>query len=50
MLLRYRKQAMVDVGAFGRHLNEIFAVLGSHAAWIGNYRRFGTTCLSHRQR
>jgi len=38
------------ISGFRRGVNKIFALLGYYAAWIGRYRRFGTTYRSHMQR
>jgi hypothetical protein len=35
------------ISSFRRVVNEIFVPLGCYAAWIGSYRLFGTTCISH---
>jgi len=34
------------ISGFRSGVNEIFTLLGSHAAHIGSYRRFGTICWS----
>jgi len=37
------------VSGFHWDLNDVFALLGCYAAWIGNYRCFGGTCSSRLQ-
>jgi hypothetical protein len=34
------------ISGFRSGVNEIFPLLGCHAAYIGSYRRFGTICWS----
>jgi len=39
-----------EISGFRRDINGIFALLGCYAAYIGSYRRFGTTLRSLLQR